>query len=51
MNILDELGVDLATKFAHTHWVSLRELIRAIKEELDNDTASSDNEDVELKEQ
>lgn len=36
MSILDELGVDLATQHNHTRWVSLRELIEAITEELGN---------------
>jgi hypothetical protein len=38
VNDLDDLGVDLATKFKHTQWVTLRQLVRAIMEELNNGT-------------
>ena len=37
MSILDELGVQLPTKFNYTHWVSLRELIDAVLEAVPRD--------------
>jgi hypothetical protein len=45
MQTLDELGINLATKHKHTQWVSLRELIQAIKKELKEKKEDEDTTD------